>query len=269
MQKYWRDRAFDHHRVIKEQGIRISRDMPAEIYGAFLTYYTRQELLASRYGEDLMDLLQHQVRPQPYIILDDELGTRRIADLLSIKTAEARQLEGMFMQAFQDLAPGRVFRDEEDFVETIVLPRIAKALEASPEFGAACAALESSRVRVRWDRWDESDRFYEALPSGSLAPAVAKAPRQPLRALRDDKGDTWRFRAVFDLFPADADGNIITHGKFLSWVMVDIEFHKLDRAILESGEYAADVYGKIARAWSGGGPFDPIASFELSVPVEF
>jgi hypothetical protein len=268
MQKYWRDRAFDHHRILKQKGYRVSRDMPAEIYGAFLTYYTRQQLLESPFGDALMELLQNQLRPQPYVILDDELGTRRIADLLSIPNAEARQLADMFMQAFQQLAPGRVFRDEEEFVVGIALPKIAAALEASQEFVAKCAALESTLVKVSWDRWDDTDRFYRALPNSVPGQGPGMQSLQPLRALRDDKGETWTLKTVFDLYPADADGKIMD-GKFLSWVAVNLDFHKLDRAIIAPGEYVADVYGAISRAWSAGGPFDRIASPKLRIPIVF
>ena len=262
MQKYWRDRAFDIHCGIKQQGFAISRDAPAEIFGAFLTYYTRQELLASFHGEDLMDL-QPGGSAASYVILDDQLGTRRIADLLKITHQQALQLAPMFLQAFEQFAPGRVFRDEEHFVRDLVLPRLQQGLQVSPAFGAAFSALESQHIRIETDRWDDSDYFYRDLPSAAQAPA---AP--PLRALRDDKGNTWRFRGVFSLHPADAAGNILHH-QFVTWAEARIEFVKVDRAFLAAGEYPVRVYGGISRAWSGGGPFDPVANPDIVIPIVF
>lgn len=262
MQKYWRDRAFDIHRTIKQLGIAISRDAPAEIFGAFLTYYTRQELLSSLYGEDLMDL-QPGGSAASYVILDDQLGARRIADLLKIPHQQALQLAPLFLQAFEQLAPGRVFRDEEDFVRDLVLPRLKRGIQGSPAFAAAFSALESEHIRIETDRWDDSDYFYRELPSAAQPPL---AP--PPRALRDGKGDTWRFRGVFSLHPADAAGNILNH-KFVTWAEARIEFVKVDRAFLAAGEYQVNVYGGVARAWSAGGPFDPVAHPDIFIPIAF
>jgi hypothetical protein len=245
-----------------QQGIAISRDAPAEIFGAFLTYYTRQELLSSLYGEDLMDL-QPGGSAASYVILDDQLGTRRIADLLKIPHQQAQQLAPLFLQAFEQLAPGRVFRDEEHFVRDLVLPRLQQGLQGSPAFAAAFSALESEHIRIETDRRDDSDYFYRELPSAAQPPA---AP--PLRALRDVKGDTWRFRGVFSLHPADAAGNILNH-KFVTWAEARIEFVKVDRAFLAAGEYQVNVYGGVARAWSAGGPFDPVAHPDIFIPIAF
>jgi hypothetical protein len=161
-----------------------------------------------------------------------------------------------------------VFRDEEGFVVGIVLPKIVEALEASPTFAAECSALEAAKIRVRWDRWDDTEHFYRALPNIVPGHGSSSPPPPPTRALRDDKGDTWTFRAAFNLFPADPDGKT-TDGKFLSWIAVNIDFHKLDRAIIASGEYVVDVYGAISRSWSAGGPFDRIASPKLSIRIMF
>lgn len=264
MQKYWRDRAFDIHRAIKQQGIAIPRDAPAEIFGAFLTYYTRQELLASMHGEDLMDL-QPGGTAASYVILDETLGTRRIAELLNIAHPVARELAPLFMQAFEQLAPGRVFRDDEDFVRAIVLPCIHRALQASPEFAAAFSALESKHIRIDTDRWDDTEHFHHELPAALRAQQHAGPA---LRSLREDKSDTWWFRGYFDLHPADAAGNILNNN-FRSWTGVSVGFQKLDRAFLAAGEYAVNVSGKIARAWSGGGPFDPITSPDIVIPIVF
>lgn len=264
MQKYWRDRAFDIHRVIKQEGIAISRDAPAEIFGAFLTYYTRQELLASPHGEDLMDLLPGGSTAS-YVILDDQLGTKRIADLLHISDPQARKLAPLFLQAFQQLAPARVFCDEDDFVRNLVLPRIQQALQTSPAFAAAFSALESEHIRIDTDRWDDSDHFYRDLPGAPQGqPPAAPSPR----ALRQERGDTWRFRGVFSLHPADAAGNIL-NDKFVTWSEARVEFQKLDRAFLAAGEYQVNVYGGIARAWSAGGPFDPVAHPDIVIPIVF
>lgn len=266
MQKYWRDRAFDLHRIIKSQGFRISRDSPAEIFGAFLTYFTRQELLESAHGEALMDLLQGGAGSRPYVILDDDLGIKRIANLLEIPAGQAYGIAQLFMSAFEELAPGQVFRSEQDFVHRVVLPRVQQALESSREFAAECAAIGSDFIRVGLDRWDESDRYYRYLPAQV---PQGRTDIDKLRQLRDDKGPTWHFHGVFDLTPVDRDGQALPTDKYPSWVGVRIDFEKLDRAILAAGPYDALLNATICKAWSGGGPFDVIAEAQLSVVIDF
>lgn len=266
MDKYWRDRAFELHRAIKALGISISRDNPAEMFGAFLTYYTRQELLASAYGDDLMDLLQDIDGPKPYVILDDDLGVKRIAQLLDIPISKASDIAQLVMPYFEALAPSQVFRSEYDFVNDLVSPRIKRILESSSEFAYQCSAIGSERIRVGLDHWEDSTRIFESLPD--------RAPRdrddiEKLRKLRDDKSDTWLFHGEFDLTPLDQHGKAIQNDMYPSWVTVRIQFEKLDRAILAGGTYHAEVYGTISKAWSGGGPFDDVAHPELSVMIDF
>lgn len=265
LQKHWRDSAFEIHRIIKAKDIPISRGYPAEIYGAFLTYFTRQELLNSRHGAALMDLLQHDFDRKPYVILDDDLGVKRIANLLRMPTSEAAKLAPMFMQAFEKLAPGQVFRDENEFVLNVVQPRIHEALRSSPEVLSAFSAIESDHIRVKPDNWEDTDDLYRRLPRG--------VPMDPedideLRKLRDDKADTWHFRQAFELHPADNAGNVLNY-KFTSWCMVQVEFEKLDRAILAAGEYSVNVSGEVARAWSAGGPFDIISKPDTNISIVF
>lgn len=265
LQKFWRDRAFDIHRIIKAQDLPISRDYPAEIFGAFLTYFTRQELLDSQYGDSLMDLLQHDFAYKPYVILDDDLGVKRIANLLRIPTKQAAQLAPLFIQAFEALAPGQVFRSEQQFVRDVVQPRIEQAMKASPEFVGAFSALESDHIRLNIDTWENSDELLRDLPHGV---PMDREDIEELRKLRDDKSDTWHFRQVFELHPADAAGNVLNH-KFASWCEVRVDFEKLDRAILAGGEYSANVYGAVARAWTAGGPFDNISRPDTHISIEF
>jgi len=264
LSKYWRDRAFKIHSVIKERGIAISRDYPAEMLGAFLTYFTRQELLVSEHGDGLMNLLQDEFSPKPYVILDEALGTKRIATLLNLTTAAAAPLAPLFMEAFEAFAPGHVFRDEDRFVTELVLPRVKQALQTSSDFAAAFSAMESDRFVLKADRYEDSDYLYHDLPTGvpTDRPAV-----DVLRSLREDKGDTWLFRGVFDVHPADAAGNIVH--KYIGWCDVSIHFRKLDRAIIAAGQYSAEIYGSVARAWSGGGPFDQVSSPNFDMTIAF
>lgn len=266
MQKYWRDRAYELHRTIKAQGINISRDNPAEMIGAFLTYFTRQELLESYHGEELMDLLQGVSGPKPYVILDDDLGVKRIAQLLNIPVNQASDIAQLFMIAFEELAPGHVFRSEGDFVSDLILPRIKRTLETSSEFAYECSAIGSERIRVGLDHWEDSARFYEYLPDHVPKDHVEI---EKLRKLRDDKSDTWQFHGMFDLTPLDENGKAMVTDKYPSWVSVRINFEKLDRAILAGGSYYAEVNGTICKAWSGGGPFDSIANPKLMVMIDF
>jgi hypothetical protein len=89
-----------------------------------------------------------------------------------------------------------------------------------------------------------------------------------LRKLRDDKTDTWTYRQMFDMHPADAAGNVVNH-KFSAWCTVQVDFNKVDRAFLAAGEYSANVYGGIARAWSAGGPFDKISEPDTHISIVF
>jgi hypothetical protein len=265
LQTYWRDRAFEIHRIIKAKDIPISRGWPAEIFGAFLTYFTRQELLNSDHGEALMDLLQDDYAPKPYVILDDDLGVKRIANLLRMPTSEAAKLAPLFMEAFEKLAPGRVFRDETEFVHKIVEPRVQEALRSSGIVLSAFSAMEADHIRFDSDTWEDSDELYRSLPHG--------VPMDPedlgeLRKLRDDKSETWTYRQMFQMHPADEAGNVVNH-KFATWCTVAVEFEKLDRAILAAGEYTANVYGGVARAWSGGGPFENISKPDTYMSIVF
>jgi hypothetical protein len=266
MQKYWRDRAFELHRFIKAEGIQISRDNPVEMFGAFVTYFTRQELLDSYNGEDLMDLLQDVGGPKPYVILDDDLGVKRVAQLLNIPISQASVISQKIMGYFEELAPGQVFRDENAFIDSIVLPRIKQSIEASVEFAEQCSSFDSERIRIDVQTWHDSDEIHESLPRG------ARDDRQlidKLRKLRDDKGRVWRFQCEFDLLPADVNGNVINGDKFLGGVTVWVDFEKLDRAIIASGEYQAKISGWIDRAWSSVGPFDPVGRPKMMLSINF
>jgi hypothetical protein len=265
LQKYWRDRAFDIHRIIKAKDIPISRGWPAEMFGAFLTYFTRQELLDSHHVEDLMDLLQDDYNPKPYVILDDDLGVKRIANMLRMPTSEAAKLAPLFLEAFEKLAPGQVFRDENAFVDHIVEPRILAALRGSSEVLSAFSAMEADHIRFDPDTWEDTDELYQGLPRGV---PMDREDLVELRKLRDDKNDTWTYRQMFQMHPVDAAGNVLNH-KFATWCTVQVEFAKLDRAILAAGEYNANVYGGVARAWSGGGPFENIAKPDTYISIVF
>ncbi len=265
LQKYWRDHAFNFHRIVKAKDIPISRGWPAEMFGAFLTYFTRQELLDSHHGEALMDLLQDDYNPKPYVILDDDLGVKRIANLLRIPTTEAAKLAPMVMEAFETLAPGQVFRDETAFLDRVVEPRVLDALRTSGEVLAAFSAMEADHIRFDPDHWDDTDHLYRSLPRGV---PMDREDLVELRKLRDDKKDTWTYRQMFQMHPADKAGNVLNY-KFATWCTVEVEFHKLDRAILAAGECTANVYGSVARALSGGGPFDTIAKPVTSISIVF
>jgi len=265
LQQFWRDRAYDIHRTLKAQQIPILRGYPAEIFGAYLTYFTRQELLDSHHGAALMDLLQNEFVHKPYVILDDDLGVKRIASLLKIPTTQAVNIAHLFIQAFEALAPGHVFRDEQAFVEGIVQPRIVQALRGSPAFHYAFSALSSGHIRTDLDTWENSDYLLRQLPDD--VPVNHESVMQ-LRKLRDDKSNIWRFRQVFDLKPADLAGNVLNRD-FQSWCEVRIDFQKLDRAIIAGGEYSANVFGEVARAWSPLGPFDTITKPDIYIPIVF
>lgn len=265
LQKYWRDRAFDIHRIIKAKDIPISRGWPAEMFGAFLTYFTRQELLDSPHGEALMDLLQDDYNPKPYVILDDDLGVKRIANMLRIPTREAEKLVPLFVDAFKKLAPGRVFRHERDFIDNIVEPRVLEAVRSSGVILSAFSAMEASYIRFDPDTWEDTDQLYRYLPDGV---PMDREDLVELRKLRDDKSDTWTYRQLFHMHPADKAGNVLNH-KFATWCTVRVDFEKLDRAILAAGEYQVNVYGGVARAWSGGGPFDKIAEPDTHISIVF
>jgi hypothetical protein len=265
LQKYWRDSAYDIHRIIKAKDIPISRGWPAEMFGAFLSYFTRQELLDSYHGEALMDLLQGGGDPKPYVILDDDLGVKRIANMLRMPTHEAEKLVPMFINAFKKLAPGQVFRDENEFIDTIVEPRVIDALRSSGTVLSAYSAMEANHIRFEPDTWEDTDELYRHLPRG--------VPMDPediieLRKLRDDKTDTWTYRQMFHMHPADESGKVLNQ-KFASFCTVRVDFEKLDRAILAAGEYSVNVYGRVARAWSGGGPFDPISDPDTDISIVF
>ncbi len=265
LQKYWRDRAFDIHRIIKAKDIPISRGWPAEMFGSFLTYFTRQELLDSYHGEALMDLLQGNYNPKPYVILDDDLGVKRIANMLRMPTIEAEKLVPIFIDAFKKLAPGQVFRDESEFIETIVEPRVIEALRSSGAVLSAYSALEADYICFEPDTWEDTDELYRHLPRGV---PMDREDIIELRKLRDDKTDTWTYRQMFHMHPADATGKVLNH-KFASFCTVRVDFEKLDRAILAAGEYSVNVYGSVARAWSAGGPFDKISDPDTHISIMF
>jgi hypothetical protein len=263
--KFWRDRAYAIHQSIKEKDIRISRGWTPEIFGAFLTYFTRAEMLDSPHGDALLDLLEHDFAPKPYVILDDDLGVKRIARLLTMPTSAAKELVPLFVDAFDQRGPGRVFRDEDDFVGTVVEPRVLAALRSSEDVLHAFSALESDHIRFVPVTWDQTDQFYRSLPRGV---PVDPEDLVELQKLRDVKGGTWTYRQMFDLQPTDAAGNLLEY-KYQTWCTVRIDFEKVDRAFIAAGEYTANVYGAVARAWSHGGPFDKISEPDIEIQIAF
>lgn len=242
LQNHWRDSAVRVHRIIKEKDILVSRKYPEEIFGAFLSYFTREELLDSEHGSELLYLLQENRDDKPYIILDTELGVRRIAHLLRMPTKEAEELAPIFMQMFEKLAPGRVFRSEKQFVETVIMPRIETAMRTSPRIISAFSELDSNHIGFDSGSWEESDELYADLPRGV---PVDPEDIEELRKLRSHISETWSFHYFANVYPADEAGKAL-NADFASWCNVRVDFDRLDRAILASGEHSVNVYGEIA-----------------------
>lgn len=263
LQKYWRDRAYEIYLIIKAKGIPISRGWPIEMLGAFLGYFTRQELLNSYHSGSLMDLLQEDYSPKPYVILDDDLGVKRIGNMLRMPTREAEELVPIFFDPFKKLAPSQVFLNESEFIKTIVEPRVIEALRSSGELRNACLAMGTDHVYFASDTWEDTEDLYLKLPRG-----VPTGPEDliKLRKLRDDKKKIWTYCQLFQVFPTNETENQ-RNENFESFCKVRIDFQKLDRAILAAGEYSVKIHVFVARKLSPAGHYDTILDFDSDISI--
>lgn len=249
MNDFLRARAFEIHQTLKARGLhQVKRNYPAEAFGAFVTYFTPKELHESPYGEALLSLLP-DLAPPPYVILDRELGVARLAGLLDIEPKAAWDLAELFTDAFNDLAPGRVFLCEEDFVNAVVMPRLTSAIHGSHDFKVAFAALEAPQVGLgMWD-WRDSADFYTSVPGVSYG----MQPRQnagPVQRLRQTRGEVWDFHVDIDIYPADEAGNGVANS-ISGIISVHLPLRKVDRAFIDAGEYMATIRGTLSKFKAG------------------